>query len=110
MTKLTNNYYYKLVYAHNIPNQYPWSGTDLDLKDGFIHLADNNNINQIYNKFFSPEVNKTNKTVYIMAIKPCDIKNKLKIEANKPSGNKYPHYYGALSKNSIEWIKIFEPE
>ena len=76
-------------------------GSDLDIKDGFIHLSFSNQWQSIWDKFF----NKTE--IYLVEICSLDLKF-LKIESNKPGGAEYPHYYGEslVKKNIKEVTKI----
>ncbi|MCX7343160.1 MAG: DUF952 domain-containing protein [Proteobacteria bacterium] len=61
-------------------------GSDLDLKDGFIHLSFSNQWKSTWDKFF----NKAE--IYLIEMCELDLQF-LKIESNKPGGTEYPHYY-----------------
>ncbi len=76
-------------------------GSDLDIKDGFIHLSFADQWQSIWDKFFNKE------EIYLVEICSLDLKF-LKIEPNKPGGTKYPHYYGEplVKKNIKEVTKI----
>lgn len=73
-------------------------GNDLDINDGFIHLSFADQWQDIWHKFF----NKAE--VYLVQL--CNLDSQfLKIEANKPGGTKYPHYYGgSLSNQNIKEV------
>lgn len=73
-------------------------GSDIDIKDGFIHLSFEGQWQGIWDKFFNKQ------EVYLMEISGLDPEF-LKIEANKPNGEKYPHYYGPnLGKMHIKEV------
>ena len=62
-------------------------GSEMDLKDKFIHLSFANQWEAIWDKFFHKS------EVYLVELSKLDPKL-LKIEANKIGGTEYPHYYG----------------
>lgn len=71
-------------------------GSTLDLKDGFIHLSFENQWQPIWDKFF----NKAE--IYLVELRNLDLQL-LKIEANKPGGVEYPHYYDLhLTKDNVK--------
>lgn len=73
-------------------------GSDIDIKDGFIHLSFENQWQSIWDKFF----NKAE--IYLVALHNLDTKL-LKIEANKPGGAEYPHYYSeCLTRENIQEV------
>lgn len=76
-------------------------GSDIDIQDGFIHLSLENQWKSIWDKFF----NKAE--IYLVELHNLNLQH-LKIEANKPGGTEYPHYYGEslTSENVKEVTKI----
>lgn len=76
-------------------------GSDIDIKDGFIHLGFENQWKSIWDKFF----NKAE--IYLVELRNLN-PQLLKIEANKPGGTEHPHYYGGslIKENVKEVTKI----
>jgi uncharacterized protein (DUF952 family) len=75
-------------------------GSADDIRDGFIHLASNDQVDYVINKFFANE-----KTVYVAEFLTRDLGAMLKWESNS-SENIYPHLYQAPLKR--EAIQNFE--
>ena len=76
--------------------------TELDKKDGFIHLSTAAQINATLALYFAKE-----KTVVLLQIDHSQIHDKLKFESPVPPGNRtssFPHYYGDLNTNAISKI------
>ncbi len=74
-----------------------FKGSKMDEKDGFIHASFKDQYPAIMDKFFAnirPLVLVKINTKLLEA-------NCLKIEANKPGGNKYPHIYEAIPLESV---------
>ncbi len=66
-------------------------GSPLDLTDGFIHLSFMHQWQMVWAKFFK------NLAVVLVEINGSLLDPQgLKIEANHPGGEQYPHYYGPL--------------
>lgn len=81
-----------------------FKGSEVDIKDGFIHLSFKEQIDSIRTKFF-----KGISPIYLVVIKSEKInKDSLKVEANKKGGNEYPHYYAEISLDMIESTQIIE--
>ncbi len=73
-------------------------GSELDIKDGFIHLSFENQWKSIWDKFFKKA------EIYLVEICSLDLKF-LKIESNKPGGLEYPHYYGgSLTMQNVKEV------
>ena len=73
--------------------------TELDKKDGFIHLSTAAQLNATLALYFTKE-----KTVVLLQIDHSQIRDKLKFESPVPPGNRtgsFPHYYGDLNTNAI---------
>ena len=73
--------------------------TELDNKDGFIHLSTAAQLNATLALYFAKE-----KTVVLLQIDHTQIHNKLKFEASAPPGNRtssFPHYYGDLNTKTV---------
>ena len=76
--------------------------TELDKKDGFIHLSTAAQINATLALYFAKE-----KTAVLLQIDHSQIHDKLKFESPVPPGNRissFPHYYGDLNTNAISKI------
>ena len=76
--------------------------TELDKKDGFIHLSKAAQINATLALYFAEE-----KTVVLLQIDHSQIHDKLKFESPVPPGNRtssFPHYYGDLNTNFVSKI------
>jgi len=64
----------------------------IDIESGFIHTSFGNQVNGVLTKFF-----KGNKRVLLLELDQAKLKNsglELKVEANKPGGDLFPHLYG----------------
>ena len=73
--------------------------TELDKKDGFVHLSTAIQLNATLSLYFSKE-----ESVVLLQIDHTQIHNKLKFEASVPPGNRtssFPHYYGDLNTKTI---------
>ena len=76
--------------------------TDLDKKDGFIHLSTAVQLNATLSLYFSKE-----KSVVLLQIDHAQTNDQLKFEAPIPPGNRtssFPHYYGDLNTNFVSEI------
>ena len=73
--------------------------TELDKKDGFVHLSTATQLNATLSLYFSKE-----ESVALLQIDNTQIQNKLKFEASAPPGNRtssFPHYYGDLKIKTV---------
>ncbi len=71
-------------------------GSDLDQQDGFIHLGFHHQWNGTWKKFFDSG------ECYLLEIDGGTLRpDFLKIEANRPGGEEYPHYYGNILLSSV---------
>lgn len=79
-------------------------GSPLDITCGFIHCAKKSQYPTIKDKFF-----KDQSPLILLQI---DVKKlsegSLKIEANRPGGDEYPHLYSPLSLDAIASWKTLE--
>ena len=76
--------------------------TELDKKDGFIHLSTAAQLNATLALYFAKE-----KTVVLLQIDQSQTHDKLKFESPVPPGNRtssFPHYYGDIDTNAISKI------
>ena len=76
--------------------------TDLDKKDGFIHLSTAVQLNATLSLYFSKE-----KSVVLLQIDHAQTLQQLKFEAPSPPGNRnsaFPHYYSDLNTNFVSKI------
>ena len=72
-----------------ILNQF-YSGSDVDNKDGFIHLSTKKQLHETVTKHF-----RGNKNLIIISFSKKKIQDKLKWEVSR-NGELFPHYYGNL--------------
>jgi len=73
--------------------------TELDKKDGFVHLSTVTQLNATLSLYFSKE-----ESVVLLQIDNAQTYNKIKFEAPIPPGNRtssFPHYYGELNTNFV---------
>ena len=73
--------------------------TELDKKDGFVHLSTATQLNATLSLYFSKE-----ESVVLLQIDNTQIHNKLKFETAAPPGNRtssFPHYYGDLNTKTV---------
>lgn len=76
--------------------------TELDKKDGFIHLSTATQLNATLSLYFSKE-----ESVVLLQIDNAQTQDQLRFEAPIPSGNRtssFPHYYGDLNTNFVSKI------
>ena len=74
-----------------------FAGSDLDKKDNFIHAAFNDQYPRLIEKFF-----KDVRPIVLVKIDATKLeKGILKVEANKPGGEKYPHIYGTIPYSAV---------
>jgi len=76
--------------------------SELDKKDGFVHLSTATQLNATLSLYFSKE-----ESVVLLQIDHAKIHNYLKFEVPAPPGNRtssFPHYYGDLNTNAISKI------
>ena len=73
-------------------------GSDLDIKDGFIHLSFSNQWKDIWDKIFKKD------EIYLVEMYDLD-PQLLKIESNKLGGAEYQHYYGgSLTRENVKEV------
>jgi uncharacterized protein (DUF952 family) len=73
--------------------------TDLDQKDGFIHLSTATQLNATLSLYFYKE-----KSVVLLELDFLKTNEQIKFETPTPPGKRigsFPHYYGELSTNTI---------
>jgi uncharacterized protein (DUF952 family) len=76
--------------------------TELDKKDGFIHLSTAIQLNATLSLYFSKE-----QSVVLLQIDHMQTHDQLRFEAPIPPGNRtssFPHYYGNLNTNFVSKI------
>jgi len=76
--------------------------TELDQKDGFIHLSTASQLNATLSLYFSKE-----ESVVLLQIDHAQTHQQLKFETPSPLGNRnssFPHYYGDLNTNFVSNI------
>ena len=74
-------------------------GSELDLKDGFIHLSSFAQVFETAEKHF-----KVPGDLMIFAIKEIDLAPNLKWETSR-NGELFPHFYGAINARLIYFSK-----
>jgi len=81
-----------------------FKGSKMDQKDGFIHAARDNQYQGIVNKFF-----KDIRPIVVVKLNAILLKSgSLKIESNRPGGDKSPHIYGDIPCEAIMSYEIVE--
>ena len=81
-----------------------FDGSELDIKDGFIHMSFAQQIDGIRQKFF-----KEISPVVLLSLDTQKFdSSSFKVEANKPNGNQYPHYYDKLTIDMVVDTKIID--
>ena len=76
--------------------------TELDKKDGFIHLSKASQLNATLSLYFSTE-----ESVVLLQIDNAKTHEQLKFEAPTPPGNRkssFPHYYGDLKTSAVSMM------
>jgi uncharacterized protein (DUF952 family) len=76
--------------------------TELDQKDGFVHLSFLSQLNVTLSLYFAEE-----EEVVLLQLDQSKVKNNLKYETPVPSGKRmgaFPHYYGELHANTVSNI------
>ncbi len=72
-------------------------GSALDQKDGFIHNAFEHQVSGVLDRFFKGAGELIRLTVDPQKLEAST----LKIEANRPGGDCYPHVYGSLPITAV---------
>jgi uncharacterized protein (DUF952 family) len=81
-----------------------FSGSPLDQQDGFIHASTQDQYQRTIDKFF-----KDIRPIILVEIDPKLLQaDTLKVEANKPGGDKYPHIYGDIPLAAIITHKVID--
>ena len=71
-----------------------FKGTSLDLKDGFIHFSDKDQVKQTLKKFY---INQTN----LVLLKVDALRLKNLVWEQSSDGNTFPHLYSELDLETI---------
>ena len=75
-----------------------YMGSEIDIKDGFIHLSTKKQLNETVSKHFCGK-----KNLIILSFISKKIQDKLKWEVSR-NGDLFPHYYGNLETKLAENI------
>jgi len=87
----------------NFQKEKVFQGSELDQKDGFIHLSLPHQWTKTWQKFFNSS------KCYLLEIdNACLKKELLKIEANRQGGEEYPHYYGNILLNAVVRFELLQ--
>ena len=73
--------------------------TELDIKDGFIHLSTAAQLNATLSLYFAQE-----ESVVLLQVDHSQTHDRIKFEAPIPTGNRsgsFPHYYGDLNVDAV---------
>lgn len=81
-----------------------FKGSPLDQKDGFIHAALESQYSKIMEKFF-----KGVRPIVLIKIDATRLPQaRIKIEANKPGGDTFPHIYGTIPLEAVVSSEVIE--
>ena len=76
--------------------------TELDIKDGFIHLSTAAQLNATLSLYFAKE-----ESVVLLQVDHSQTHDRIKFEAPIPTGNRsgsFPHYYGDLNVDAVSRV------
>ena len=76
--------------------------TELDIKDGFIHLSSAAQLNATLSLYFAKE-----ESVVLLQVDHSQTHDRIKFEAPIPPGNRsgsFPHYYGDLNIDAVSRV------
>ena len=76
--------------------------TELDIKDGFIHLSTAAQLNATLFLYFAKE-----ESVVLLQVDHSQTHDRIKFEAPIPAGNRsglFPHYYGDLNIDAVSQV------
>ena len=76
--------------------------TELDIKDGFIHLSTAAQLNATLSLYFAKE-----ESVVLLQVDHSQTHDRIKFEAPIPAGNRsgsFPHYYGDLNIDVVSRV------
>jgi uncharacterized protein (DUF952 family) len=76
-------------------------GTELDLKDGFIHLSARDQVKETAQKWFKGQEN-----LLLVCVNLSLVEGNVKWEPSR-NDQLFPHIYGAISPASVLWMKDF---
>jgi uncharacterized protein (DUF952 family) len=77
-------------------------GSELDLKDGFIHCSFENQYLGVIKRYFSDQC----PLILLLIHTECLSPGSVKVEANSPGGEKYPHIYGPVPLKAVLSSKV----
>ena len=83
-------------------NQGFYNGSDIDIKDGYIHFSTKEQIKETVEKHFKKQNN-----LIVIAFNTNDLINDLKWEPAR-NGSLFPHYYGCIDTNLAKKIYFLE--
>ncbi|UZJ57175.1 hypothetical protein CBS101457_006495 [Exobasidium rhododendri] len=75
-----------------------WKGTELDLKDGFIHLSSSEQIPGTLDRFFSRE-SQVGDDIVIMTLPRSNI-DETKLKFDPAAGTEFGHIYGTINPST----------
>jgi uncharacterized protein (DUF952 family) len=81
-----------------------WTGSDHDLRDGFIHLSTEHQLEGTLQKHYAGQSD-----LMRLTINPLTLGDALKWESSR-GGDLFPHLYGALLISSIVAAEELHPE
>lgn len=94
------NRFFKILTPHQwqcFEKERVFWGSELDQKDGFIHLSFHHQWNKTWQKFSNSD------ECYLLEIDGDTLRpDFLKIESNRLGGEKYPHYYANILLSSVK--------
>jgi uncharacterized protein (DUF952 family) len=76
--------------------------TELDIKDGFIHLSTAAQLNATLSLYFAKE-----ESVVLLQVDHSQTHDRIKFEAPIPAGNRsgsFPHYYGDFNIDAVSRV------
>jgi len=79
-----------------------YNGSDIDIKDGYIHFSTKEQVKETVEKHF-----KKQNDLILIAFDTNDLINNLKWEPAR-NGDLFPHYYGFINTNSAKKIYSLE--
>ena len=92
----------QLIYKILTPQQWilfqkerSFSGSPVDLKDGYIHFSSGSQVDETAQKHFGDQ-----EEIWLVAIKPKALGDRLKWEPSR-GGQLFPHLYDVLSMDAV---------
>lgn len=92
----------KQIWRSQLESMKKFIGTDLDIKDGFIHLSAKAQLKETARKYFSGQDG-----LLLISVDLSKVNGEVKWEPSR-NNELFPHIYGWFDASAVNWIKDLE--